>query len=199
MGVMAWQTPNRESLQLNEDLTYFEFLDKNGDAAAPGDEARIVVTDLSAKLMPLIRYEQGDRAVFSEGGNDTGDGRRYIQCIIGRDDDYAILGDGSRRSFIPYYEALDVFTELKRFRIVRVEPDLFDILIVADKDYFDGSKTQLMERLQRLCGTRSKYRLRLVEEIPKDPSGNFGCWSRMLGRAVGMLRIVHKGANVLIA
>ncbi len=171
MGVMAYQTPNRDDLHLNEDLTYFEFLDDNGAPAAPGQEARIVVTDLSAKLMPLIRYEQGDRVVFTECDIEPGDKRRCIQRIIGRDNDYAILGDGTRRSFIPYYEALDVFTGLKRFRIVQVEPDLFDILMVADKDYFDGIKTEALARLRRLCGARPEYRLHRVEEIPRDPSG----------------------------
>jgi phenylacetate-CoA ligase len=184
MGVMAYQTPDREGMQLNEDLTYFEFLNDNGTPAEPGQEARIIVTDLSAKLMPFIRYEQGDRVVFSEQSADTGNRRRCIQRIIGRDNDYAILGDGTRRSFIPYYEALDAFTELKRFRIVQVEPDLFDILIVADKDYFDGIKSQALARLQRLCGARPEYRLHLVEEIPRDPSGKI----RMLISNVGRCR-----------
>jgi phenylacetate-CoA ligase len=171
MGVMAYQTPKREGLQLNEDLTHFEFVDDNGAPAKPGDVCRIIVTDLSAKLMPFIRYEQGDRVVFSESINESGERQRYIQRIIGRDNDYAILGDGTRRHFVPYYEALDVFTELKRFRIVQLEPDLFDILMVADKDYFDGIKSELFARLQRLCGDRPQYRLRLVDEIPSDPSG----------------------------
>ena len=64
-----------------------------------------------------------------------------------------------------------MFPDVKRFRIVQVEPDLFDVLIMADKDYFNGIKTQAVERLQRLCGTRPEYRLHLVEEIPRDPSG----------------------------
>ena len=29
---------------------------------------------------------------------------------------------------VPFYEALDVFSEVKRFRIIQVEPDLFDIV-----------------------------------------------------------------------
>lgn len=181
MGVLAYQAPNREGLQLNEDLTYFEFLDDNGAPAAPSQEARVIVTDLSAKLMPFIRYEQGDRVVYTESSIDTGDRRRRIQRIIGRDDDYAILGDGTRRNFIPFYEALDVFADVKRFRVVQVEPDLFDILIMADKDYFDGIKTRAVARLQRLCGTRPEYRIRLVEEIPKDPNGKL----RMLVSNVG--------------
>ena len=181
MGVMAYQIPNRDGLKLNEDLTHFEFLDENGAPAAPGQEARIIVTDLSAKLMPFVRYEQGDRVVFTESITDTDDRRRHIQRIIGRDDDHAILGDGTRRSFIAFYEALDVFPEVKRFRIVQLEPDLFDILIVADKGYFSEIRTQALERLKRLCGTRPEYRFRLVEEIPKDPSGKI----RMLVSNVG--------------
>jgi phenylacetate-coenzyme A ligase PaaK-like adenylate-forming protein len=184
MGVMAYQTPNREGLQLNEDLTFFEFLDDDGAPAAPGQEARIIVTDLSGTLMPFIRYEQGDRVVFTECNSETGDRRRSIQRIIGRDDDYAILGDGSRRSFIPFYEALDVFPDLKRFRIVQLEPDLFDILIVADKDYFDGIKAQVLARLQHLCGARPEYRLRLVEQIPRDPSGKIRMLISNVGRGL---------------
>jgi len=180
MGVMAYQTPNRKGLKLNEDLTYFEFLDDDGAPAEPGQEARVVVTDLSAKLMPFIRYEQGDRVVFTESNIDRG-GRRRIQHIIGRDNDYVILGDGTRCSFIPFYEALDVFTELKRFRIVQVEPDLIDVLMVASKDYFDEIGPQVIPRLQHLCGPRPEYRLRLVEEIPRDPSGKI----RMLVSNVG--------------
>jgi phenylacetate-CoA ligase len=171
MGVMAYQTPGQQGLQLNEDLTYFEFINDDGAPAEPGEAARIIVTDLSGKLMPLIRYEQGDRVVFSEHEPSTGNMRRYIQRIIGRDNDYAILGDGTRRSFIPYYEALDTFIELKRFRIVQVEPDLFDILIVADREYFDKIKSEALARLRRLCGAGPEYRLHLVDDIPRDPSG----------------------------
>ena len=72
---------------------------------------------------------------------------------------------------MPYYEALDAFTELKPFCIVQLEPDLFNILMVADQNYFDEIKTEAAARLRRLCGDRPEYRLRLVEEIPKDPSG----------------------------
>ena len=72
---------------------------------------------------------------------------------------------------MPYYEALDAFTELKPFCIVQLEPDLFNILMVADQNYFDEIKTEAVARLRRLCGERSEYRLRLVEEISKDPSG----------------------------
>jgi phenylacetate-coenzyme A ligase PaaK-like adenylate-forming protein len=182
MGIMAYETPNRNGLQLNEDLTYFEFVDENGAPAAPGQEARIIVTDLSGTLMPLIRYEQGDRVVFTEGITESDERRRRIQRIIGRDDDYATLSDGSRRSFLPFYEALEVFSDVKRFRVVQVEPDLFDILIVADKVYFDGIEPQAVARLRELCGTLAEYRLRLVDEIPKDPSGKLRMMVSNVGR-----------------
>jgi hypothetical protein len=52
-----------------------------------------------------------------------------------------------------------------------VEPELFDILMVGDKDYFNEIKTEAVARLQRLCGTRLEFRLHLIEEIPRDPSG----------------------------
>jgi hypothetical protein len=101
--------------------------------------------------------KQGERAIYAESNIDTGDRWRSIQRIIGRDNNYAILGDGVRRSFIPYYEALDVVAELKRFRIGQVEPDLFDILILADQDYFDRIKTQALAPLRDSPGIPTTF------------------------------------------
>jgi hypothetical protein len=45
-----------------------------------------------------------------------------------------------------------VFTGLKRFRIVQVEPDLFDILMVGDKDYFNEIKTDAVQDYSAFAG-----------------------------------------------
>jgi phenylacetate-CoA ligase len=58
MGVVAYETQEHDGLHLCEDLTYFEFLDENGKPVRPAQVGRVVVTDLTATLMPLIRYDQ---------------------------------------------------------------------------------------------------------------------------------------------
>lgn len=99
---------------------------------------------------------------------------------------------GALCSFIPYYFALEGFAGLQRFRIVQVEPVRFDILLVADKDYFDGIKTQVMGRLQCLCRTRTEYRLRRVVEIPRDPGGKLCILVSNVGRSGNVMQSLFK-------
>ena len=106
MGIMAYGIQGQKGLILNNDLTHFEFLKSDGTPAQAGELARIVVTDLSGKIQPFIRYEQGDQVVFEDLTNQKGQVERKIVKIVGRDDDVATLSDGSRITFLKFYEAL---------------------------------------------------------------------------------------------
>lgn len=59
---------------------------------------------------------------LTESNIEFGETRRRIQRIVGGEDDYAILGDGNRHTVIPFYEALDVFPNVKRFQVLQVGP-----------------------------------------------------------------------------
>jgi len=64
---MAYETQQHDGLHLCEDLTYFEFLDKDGNPVRPGQMGRIVINDLTGRLMLFIRYDQGDFVTFENG------------------------------------------------------------------------------------------------------------------------------------
>jgi phenylacetate-CoA ligase len=61
MGYIAWQCERREALHMNADTLVVEILRGDG-AARPGEIGRVVVTNLRARTMPLLRYETGDLA-----------------------------------------------------------------------------------------------------------------------------------------
>jgi phenylacetate-CoA ligase len=171
MGVMAYETPRRDGLHLCEDLTYFEFLDEEGKPVRPGEPGRVVVTDLTGKLMPFIRYDQGDVAVFGHKDGADDDKPYRLTRIIGRDEDYVLLSDGTQRSFHDFYEVMHNYPEIVQFRIKQPEVDLFQILVVADTVYLSGIRNDLLHRLQKKFPPTVTFEIIQVDQINLDPNG----------------------------
>jgi len=171
MGVMAYQLRGQVGLSLIEDCTLFEFLDEKGKPAEPGQLARVIVTDLHGGLMPFIRYEQGDLATYSLRTNEYGETVRVIDRIIGRQDDIAHLPDGRFLTYLDFYEVMDLYPGVRRFRIRQQAPDRFRIDLVASPELYRAIKDELMAKLLALSPFPLHFDIRLVEKIDPDPSG----------------------------
>lgn len=171
MGTMAYETPEHNGLHLNEDLTYFEFLDIDGNPVPPGRPGRVVVTDLTGKLMPFIRYDQGDQVVFEYGDDVNGNPIRKLSQIIGREDDFVLLPDGTQRSAFYLFKVIYKYEGIVQFRVVQRTRSSFDILIVADTSYFLSIRGELMQRLQQNFPPTVSFEIVQVDEILPDPTG----------------------------
>lgn len=171
MGVMAYQRRGESGLNLIEDCTLFEFLDERGDPALPGQLARLVVTDLHGGLMPFIRYDQGDLVTYSLRKNAHGETVRVIDRIVGRQDDVAPLPDGRLLTYLDFYEIMDVYPGVERFRIRQLAPDGFDLEVVAGQEYYGNIHGELLTKLQALSRLPLRFNVRRVERIDPDPSG----------------------------
>jgi len=171
MGVMAYETPAHDGLHLCEDLTFFEFLDEERKPVPPGELGRVVVTDLMGKLVPFIRYDHGDLVLFNRGDGISGSTSRRLTRIIGREDDYALMPDGTRRPFHDFYEVMDKYEDIIQFRIVQRTRSLFQVLIVADTSYLLSIRDDLMHQLQKRFPPAVSFEIAHVERIEPDPSG----------------------------
>ncbi len=171
MGVMAHETPARDGLRLCEDLTYFEFLDKEGNPVAPGEPGRVVVTDLAARLMPMIRYDQGDYAVYARRDGSDGVSQRRLTRIIGRDDDHALLPDGSRCTFHRFYEVLGKYEDIAQYRIEQRTRSLFRVMVVADPSYLQSVREELVLALEKKFPPGVRLEIDRVDRIEPDESG----------------------------
>ena len=171
MGVMFYETPKHNGLYLSEDLTYFEFLDKAGKPVPPGEPGRVVVTDLMGKIMPFIRYDQGDIVTFEYADGIRHNDYRIITQIIGREDDKAVLPDGTQVSFHVFYEVMDQYSDIFQFRILQRTRSLFQILVVANSEYLRNIKDDMIQNLQERFPPSIKFDIRNVDRIEADPSG----------------------------
>jgi phenylacetate-CoA ligase len=170
MGVMAHETPDHNGLHLCEDLTFFEFLDDHDKPVLPGQTGRVVVTDLTGKLMPFIRYDQGDLVLFKEE-EQGGRKRRKITRIIGRNDDYVLLPDGRRCTFDALYEVFDEYQGVTQFRIIQKSRSLFQVFIVAESSYFSAIREDLIRSLEAAFVPGVRYEVTPVDRIEADPTG----------------------------
>lgn len=93
VGYIAWQCEHRGPFHVNADTHFVEVL-RNGLPAHPGELGTIVVTDLRARTMPLIRYNTADLAIAASGGCSCGRQLPLMGSIEGRERASILLGDG---------------------------------------------------------------------------------------------------------
>ena len=101
-GFMAWQSDVGGPLVFESDRLHVETVTRAGDPAAPGEDARLLVTDLLNDTMPLIRYEIGDVARAHEDVYIGGPRNSVaITDLEGKEADILEPPDGRTRDDIP--------------------------------------------------------------------------------------------------
>ena len=121
--------------------------------------------------MPFIRYDQGDLVVFHDVKGGDGRPERRLTRIVGREDDYVTMPDGTRCTFDAIYEALDRYHRISQFRIIQRSRSLFQILVVAPGSYVSDIRDDLVRALKAEFLPGVSYEILPVDRIPPDASG----------------------------
>lgn len=137
----------------------------------PGDRGNLVLTGLLNTVMPMLRYEIGDRAgVPSPSGCACGRTLPVLGDIEGRSADLLVTPDGRHVYWInPVFRDLPVAeAQVVQHSIAEVE-----VKVVA-QSLWDRSDTDvLVERLGERLGSAMRVTVTMVDEVPRDPSGKF--------------------------
>jgi phenylacetate-CoA ligase len=149
LGILAYETLPHDGLHLFENLDYYEFLDNDGNPVPPGTPGRIVVTALTRTLMPFIRYDQGDLAIFKYEDDAEGNTIRKITRIIGRETIYIQLPDGTKCSSYIFLRILEKYIGIVQFRTIQRTINLFEVLVAAEPSYFLSIRDNLLHDLQQ--------------------------------------------------
>ena len=171
MGIMAFQISDKSGLQLCNDLTWFELLDKNGNPVLPGKPGRIVVTDLIGKTMPFIRYDQGDSVITGVSEDKDGEIKTKILKIIGRDEEKIILRNGTMQSFHNFDQTIKKYEGIFQFRVIQKAVDYFLLYIFTDNDYFDSIKDPILKELEEKFPKYCKFDIFRTGPMKPDPNG----------------------------
>ncbi len=90
-GLVGVSAPDAEELVFNSDLCIVELVDEHNEPVPPGTpSAKVLLTNLSNRVQPLIRYELTDRFVEQPPAPDHGHLRATVE---GRADEVLRFGD----------------------------------------------------------------------------------------------------------
>jgi phenylacetate-coenzyme A ligase PaaK-like adenylate-forming protein len=153
-------------------LAHVEVLDDEGRPVRPGEIGRIVLTDLNNRVMPLIRYVQGDLAVASPEG--FVGGFRLIEGMVGRESDLLRFPGGTVMSAASVSNLLfrrnDFGPWVRAFQIAQTGPTEVELRIVWAKEE-PGVASRIAEALAAAFGPDTVVHIRTLRELERLPSG----------------------------
>jgi phenylacetate-CoA ligase len=129
------------------------------------------VTDLTGKLMPFIRYDQGDWATYEYRADMRGHLIPVIRQIQGRDGDLVQLPDGTRRTTHDFSLLIKRYEGIQQFQVVQHARDRFRVLVVADESYLAHIHDDLLQSLHSAFPPEVTFALVPAKNIEPDSSG----------------------------
>jgi len=148
---IAYECEQRRGLHLNEDHFIAEIIDpETGDPLSPGESGELVLTTLTARAFPLIRFRTGDRAILSTESCSCNRSFVRVNPIQGRVDQLVVIrgikihpqliqgimsrvGQGKLPAYLGFVRRLE-------------DLDLLEIRMRLDEDHF-SDEIKVLEHL----------------------------------------------------
>lgn len=158
VGVMAFDSP-QDSMKVCTDEVYLEEI-----------EGKLIVTSLTNKAMPIIRYEIGDTGELA-----VQDGELILRQLTGRVGEVVKLPSGKETASLTFYyisrSLLEHLGGIKEFVIKQIRPDTFLFEAVTDRKFTAGDVQFLQDEIQRYLEPDLLVILHRVERIERPESG----------------------------
>lgn len=172
---MIGQQPitGEDYFELNDASYHIEFLKLNSNApAAEMEEARIVVTDLFNKAMPLIRYDTGDIGIYSYKQNTLGNTKRILHSIKGRKNDYLYSNNKEKLAPQVFSVLMWEYNCFKQYQLIQEDYDKI-ILKLVYKENSDKSivEARIKKDISRIFGKSTQIKIVELKDIPISESG----------------------------
>jgi phenylacetate-CoA ligase len=165
VSLIASECEEHNGLHVNADSIYSEVL---------GERGTLLVTDLSNRAMPLIRYQVGDVVVPSTRVCKCGRGLLLIERVEGREADYVVTPAGNLISGISLTENFsNLVPGTAQMQIVQESITHLRIRLVADETFGDASRAKIAELVRATFGDGVAHDVELVDVIPQEPSGKY--------------------------
>ena len=134
-GDIAAECPQARTLHVFPWTCYLEIIDENGHVLPPGEEGEVVVTLLTNRSMPLIRYRIGDRAaLLPDGRCACGRAGQRLAKVTGGSSDSFRRRDGELVDSKFFLELLYLRPWIRSYQVVQRDYDWVEILVVPAGD-----------------------------------------------------------------
>jgi phenylacetate-CoA ligase len=176
VSLIGCECEQHHGMHLNSEHNIVEFLRDDGTPCDPGEDGRIVVTELVNLGMPMLRYEVGDRGAPADGSPcPCGRGLPLMQGLTGRTADFLVALDGSRVAGISLIEnTLTRFPGIRQLQLVQDEPGRVVANVVRGRGYDDATERDLVAALQQhLGGDAMAVEVAPCAAIPQERNGKY--------------------------
>jgi phenylacetate-CoA ligase len=169
VGAMAGEC-QRGKLHVFTFNNLLEVLAEDGRPAPPGEEGRVVVTNLHNYSMPMIRYEIGDTALRAEGCT-CGSRLPALVRIAGRITDHFPTARGDIVHG-EYFTHLFYFRDwVAEFQVLQRELNRIEVYWVPLAEIPASEKEDIEAKIRLVMGEECAIDWRRVDEVPRTPEG----------------------------
>jgi len=173
---IACECSQHTGLHIYSPVVYVEVVNAQGQACAPGEPGRLLVTLLNNPSFPMIRYQIGDMGVWAEPEPcRCGLAFPRLKSLQGREDEMLLTQDGTLLSsvFIRHFVGVSLNEQLiRQWQFEQQTPGSFTFRYVALKtDGLEQNLNKLEASFKTALGTNARIHMEPVNEILPSPSG----------------------------
>lgn len=181
-GLLASSEPGRAGLRVWDDLVILEVVDDQGRPTPPGQPgSRVLVTNLTGRVQPLIRYEITE--VVTPAASAAGPGPSRLAAVDGRADDVLDLPGASGGRVLVHPAAIRLAVakaaNVSRYQVVHDGAGLAVSLVLdagaePGEAVVEGVRTALVAALREAGAAPVPVTVTPVAELgPLGPGGKF--------------------------
>lgn len=169
-GSIAHPCPTGDGWHVNAEAMLFEIVDDAGLPVAPGESGRVVVTPFGSTAFPLIRYDQGDRAIAG-GTCSCGRSLPHFKELSGRIRDEFLRADGTVIDNLP--DQARIHLGAGQWQVAKIGPDKFEIRYVR-KDWGVAPDIAAFHKLfKEVFYEAAEVRVVEMDEVPLSANGKY--------------------------
>jgi phenylacetate-coenzyme A ligase PaaK-like adenylate-forming protein len=168
---LAAECPARRGLHVNALTRYIEIVDDAGNPQPPHVPGRILLTDLTNRFMPLMRYEIEDIGSWASESCTCGRPFPLLERVWGRSSDFIVTPEGKLIHSVFFTHLFYDMPQVALFQINQTELREIDVFLALCPDVTEYPAELLHARLAKALGPAVRFTVQVVSEIKRPPSG----------------------------
>lgn len=172
VGLIASECEQHEGLHINLEHLIVEVLGDDGEPVGPGQDGKIVLTDLCNLGMPLLRYRIEDVGVLSEKVCSCGRALPMFERIAGRVADFLKKRDGTLVAGVSLVErTLTAISGIEQMQLVQDRINQIEINRVRGAGHTPQTDEMLVREMRVVFGDDVAIVINDVTAIPQSSNG----------------------------
>lgn len=169
-GVLACMFPGDDFWTVNTASYHIELLKINENKpCAPGEVGRVVVTDLTNKAFPFIRYDIGDLAYSNDY---DGTFIKTLNGLEGKAKDIILDTKGNRIGNVSFAAYFELFMQIKKYQLIQEDTKSYKIKIELKESMTIDTK-EMIETFKGCLGQDANIEVMIVDKIETTGAGKY--------------------------